>query len=165
MESRRPFDDIEVQLVNAIEDAANVCANNTELKMSNGFWTTDMKRAFAHLAKRSGYNQRCSETNREFLWDITWMTVQEQIWRVFMSCEMEWSNNFEEILYDFRKLSMSVAPFRVMVFDRSNKNVFDEVVQRLIEAIPDGDSGKYLFVGVKSMKDPSDSRMVMSVGW
>ena len=147
------MDKIENEICNALDSIIDLCLETK----GNKSWTKEIKRAFLKLGSKYGY-ETCSSgieesNNAEWLYDLVWYNNYETnyIKNVFLVLECEWNIDFPSIKYDFEKLILAKAKYRVMIFQGRNEEKVKEVINDFKEIIKgcemsvDGD--KYLFEG------------------
>jgi hypothetical protein len=168
--NKRELEPFEQHLKFGLENQSELCFADDDQKGSNRFWTKSLISIFNDYAPQDCKQYPSEdpikpEKRSEYLWDITWIKDDGKIWQPYLVCEMEWSGDPREVLYDFRKITMTTARYRVMVFDRTAKNIFDDRIQMLQEATPTDPNACYLGIGVKSIADLTKSPMVLTCAW
>ena len=115
-------------------------------KWTNRRWTKEVKSAVRCVLKENGfkvYASNCDETDgTEWLYDLTGIEEENgYLRRVPLVLESEWKRwdtqeNYErEILYDFRKLLVSRADHRIMVFEAKSEKEEKEVIEQLLQHV------------------------------
>jgi len=109
-----------------VGDLYQIAVNAFTLKqISDTYWTSNIRRVFESHAKQLNLLCCHSDHIREWLYDISWFEVpssadKTENWkearRLVMACESEWSENEDEILWDFFKLSWSNAELRIFIY-------------------------------------------------
>jgi hypothetical protein len=118
---------------------------------SNPYWTQKLKEVVKALGDQLGYDVRMTEpgdTNWEFLYDICFLDTKDTtakhdgyfrsdnyITRLILALESEWSEQLDEILYDFSKLLLSRASLNVMVCYQGSTQGVQRARHSLQEAI------------------------------
>lgn len=142
----------------------------------NAEWTDRICRVFKQIAQKNGYVQWHKGNPRELLWDITWTSgststnERKEKWNPVLSCEIEW-NDGGVALQNFRKLPLSAAPYKILIFNRewigskgSKKERGIEKLNEMLDVIPQ--KGKnYLFFIVKSNNDKRPNMKVPIISY
>ena len=143
----RNLDAIEVQLCDDLKLRAEALYK-AGVTSSNTPWTSEFKKSFQILAGNNYTPFGCGD-HRELLWDIALVSGSgETPWSLKLACEMEW-NSGTAALEDFRKLTLSNAEYRVIIFDSEvNHRKFESKVSDFRASTPQGDNSKYLAIGI-----------------
>lgn len=161
------LDEIERLIIEELKRTTNLIYDSQLVEIHwwrNKHWTRKFKEVFISLAVDK---YCCHESSKkgEFLWDISWIRPENSAVRdpfeLVLSCEIEW-NSHDAALIDFRKLTVSRAPYLVMIFDKEwhnkSSNRYDEKLKEMMNIIPAGTKQKYLLIGIKSINDKSNSK-------
>ena len=131
-----------LSVINAIPEEARKIDGANDAR-----WTRVVKEQFIQLGKQYGYFTCTSgfeECDGEWLFDLCWYAnndpkyepdVEKRHMSQFvLALESEWNPSFTHIKGDFEKLLVVKAPFKVMIFQASNRTV-DELFDKLEECI------------------------------
>jgi hypothetical protein len=103
-------------------------------------WTTAFKNTLYNLGKEHGYIVYPNKDKFEGQWlvDLCWAIEGENWQKDFkglkLACEIEWSRNMDNILYDFQKLTVIDAEIRLMIFQYRNEIDLDEYIKAILQA-------------------------------
>lgn len=107
---------------------------------SSAAWTSAIKETLAALGKELGYLVHAGQSPRaddcEWLYDLTWLEMdddQKVVVDIPVALGSEWKPG-DEVLFDFRKLLVSKARHRVMVFWEASDESADALLRRLEES-------------------------------
>jgi len=97
-------------------------------------WTIAFKKTLYNLGKKNGYavypNKQKMEG--EWLFDLCWANEgknwQTDFKGLKLACEIEWSKNIDEIIYDFQKLTVIDTDIRLMIFQFNKEDEFNEFI-------------------------------------
>lgn len=133
--------------------------------------TTEIKRDLIALGKKKGFSVCASgfanDCETEWLWDLVWYRADppNHLSEIGLILESEWSYALKDIVFDFEKLLVGKALFKVMVFQDFRDNV-DELFSRLetgINCFQTGRSGeKYLLACYHNSKDRFEFKTVVA---
>jgi hypothetical protein len=131
--------------------------------MKNAQWTKEVKNAVGRILKKNSCKvcaSACEQKDSgEWLYDLTGIYINEGGYferiPLILESEWKWCKNTQEeyeseIIKDFRKLLVSRADHRVMVFEAESEEKEKEVIGRLLQHVRNcrhsaaGD--RYLFV-------------------
>jgi len=129
------LDTTESGLVSSLKDIA------LQLKSSNNGdaeWTYRIKEAIGRQGKEN-YSVCTAGFPRtyesEWLFDLVWYAQNDDFYTsLVLACEIEWKTHKDCILYDFEKLLVARAKYRLMVF-QSLQSTRSEWTKYLIDAI------------------------------
>lgn len=109
---------VERRVLEAVTAAAHILYQ--EGNTSGKDWTLALKRAIAAVAVKMRLRPYyCGEPDSfEWLWDMTWLDTDED-WQdfrgTFLACEIEWADERSAQSYDFLKLCVADAKYRVFI--------------------------------------------------
>ncbi len=130
-------DEIEIAIRNAIREGVDTSRREG---LDTPGWTAAIMFEVLKAGNRLKYSvwvRRCSdEMTSEWLWDMTWLHFAggDNLLGIPLALESEWNLNLNEILWDFRKLLVSRADLRVMIFQASVHTASDRL-DRLVQEI------------------------------
>lgn len=134
-------------------------------------WTIGVKKSLATLGHKYFFKIRASGSPREiradypeWLYDLSWVD-EGKSWRELrglkLISEIEWSDDSDNILKDFQKLTVGVADLRLMVARYRGGKRGDKRLRELVNlckgACPGSRGFRYLLLGI-SDKQPSKLR-------
>jgi hypothetical protein len=121
-------------------------------------WTKHVKEAIFKIARKEhvvtthGLGDR---TEPQWLFDMAWSVEcgpkYAYLQRLVLIAEFEWNRKAEDLYWDFQKLMVGRADYRLFVFDQKNKEEVSHFMDRFVEQISmyqgtqEGD--RYLFAG------------------
>jgi len=156
MKTMEQFDEIELKLRELLERV--VREDNDAGGLATGEWTKRIKLEFSKLGHEKGFSVSASECEGvetgEWLFDLIWCDGERDPW-VFlempMAMECEWSLNDDEIWWDFEKLLVVRAKYRVFIFNKKSNNevkrLMDDFRNRIVKfrSVQNGD--RYFLAG------------------
>ena len=146
----------ERQMLKVVSDASNELYDRKE--WSGRVWTKTVQESLATLGRASGFRAFFSgeEDNSAWLWDLTWLDVEENWERfqgVYLACETEWSDQLGEHLRDFMKLVVAESKYRLFVCQVKDAEAWtSERFQALIDASAEVIGKRFLVIGVPPTK-------------
>ncbi|MBT3799662.1 MAG: hypothetical protein HOG05_00780 [Bacteroidetes bacterium] len=117
---------IEEQICNALKPFAKSALDRG---LSDRQWTTEMKEIIGDLGVSNGFEVCATgfpdKFSTEWLFDITWYRNDSNgnLVETPLIVESEWNSKIEEIKYDFEKLLVARADYKVMIFQGSTTNI------------------------------------------
>ena len=97
-------------------------------------WTENIKNAVGRLLEQRGYTVYASNCGGEFLYDLTGIEEKgDYINSIPLILESEWLQ--EGQLHDFRKLIVSRADHRVMVFEVGHNEEKEDIVKPFLQHV------------------------------
>jgi len=137
-------------------------------------WTRIIKRSLTMLGHKLGYKvctsgpKRIEADQGEWLFDLCWADWNGS-WRdlrgLKLITEIEWQNDEDSILSDFRKLTVGIAEFRLLITSYKEGKRYERRLGQLIKmckGICPGSRGfRYLIIMIPD-KTPSK---IKSFGW
>jgi len=115
-------DEIEIAVSNAIQDGVDAARGKG---LERPPWTAAIMAELLMVGERLKYEvcvRPCCDrvTFPEWLWDMVWLQLgggnRSNLLGLPLAVESEWSMSEYDLLYDFRKLLVSRADLRVMIF-------------------------------------------------
>ena len=87
----------------------------------NGYWTKSIKQALGDLGKSKGFEIGAAGMDdtyeKEWLYDLIWYKEEEGFLKsVPLVVESEWDRSYKGIQYDFEKLLVARAEYKIMIF-------------------------------------------------
>lgn len=133
--------EIEIAIHNAIWSGVDSWARRAT-GPERWFWKVEIMSALSKLGGDLDYEVHvgpyCDPVNEAaWLWDMAWLRVSDannNLLSVPLAVELEWETKLDYILLDFRKLLVSRAGLRVMIFRAAAHNASDRL-GRLIQEI------------------------------
>jgi len=130
------IDEIEAKICKAIRSVP------IDSLRGDGAWTKAIFKAIADLGTKMGYQICSSRSDGEYdsgwLYDLIWYENDEkgQLKSLPLILESEWNRNYAGIKYDFEKLLIARAKYKIMIFQAKGKKLplFFEQMQSAIEA-------------------------------
>jgi len=127
---------------------------------SDRIWTSEIKRRVGELGRDKGFHICGSgwtppHGHGEWLYDLAWLQLKnDHITRVPLVLELEWSLDLGDIDWDFCKLLLARADYRVMVLQQRT----EEDIMRVFD---------HLAVQVSSFQgsSPQDRYLLLGYGW
>jgi hypothetical protein len=162
---RRELDSVETTILERLRLADLELIDHPDTH-KNAVWTSRFFDELHALATADGFICRTSKHGGEVLWDVTWCLQsgsRPEAQELMLSCECEWNLSIEGILSDFRKLTMSAAVYRIMIFCATKERDFLTVIERLKAATPRY-SGDYLAICVQGWGQRED-RLLRYDAW
>ena len=137
-------------------------------------WTRIIKRSFVVLGHKFNYKvctsgpKKIGADQGEWLFDLCWADWS-QSWRdlrgLKLICEIEWQNDEDNILSDFRKLTVGIAEFRILITSYKEGKRYEKKLAQLVricKSICPGSRGfRYLIIAIPD-KTPSK---IKSFAW
>lgn len=127
-------------------------------------WTEGIKESLKTLGHQRKYKVCASLTKGsdypEWLYDLCWSKSPigglAKFKGLSLIAEIEWKNE-NAILYDFQKLTIGVADFRLMIVcygsGNRDENWAKNVISRCKKCCPKGKKHKYLFIAIPEEED------------
>ena len=159
------LDELEKNIISEFE--SNNFNNIPHKEWKQKQWTEKINNAVGCILRQRGYKvyaSNCKEAdNGEWLYDLTGIEEKGGYFKSFpLVLESEWKGcnqkkYKDEILYDFRKLIVSRADHRVMIFEVGHKEKKENVVEPFLQHVRNcrhsmaGD--RYLFAWWKRSKN------------
>jgi hypothetical protein len=108
----------------------------------DGAWTKAIFKAIADLGTKLDYHICSSRSDGEYdggwLYDLIWYENDEkgQLKSLPLVLESEWDKNYKGVKYDFEKLLIARAKYKIMIFQARRKKLpqFFQQMQSAIEA-------------------------------
>ena len=136
----KEFDDIELKIKELLEKVAQ---EDSEAEgLATGEWTKRIKSELCKLGKEMGFNVCASgcegADDGEWLFDLIW-EYGEGDPRIFrempLAMECEWSLKDGEIWWDFSKLLVARAKYRVFIFNKNTRIEVEKLIDDFRDAI------------------------------
>lgn len=108
---------VEARVVSILKDMQGD-ENFAPRKAPNSVWTAHIKKEFRALGREFGCSVVPNEDESQWLFDLVWFQNDDQSFlrQVVLVLESEWSQSLWDIQYDFEKLLVAKAPYKVMIF-------------------------------------------------
>ncbi|HQY04816.1 MAG TPA: hypothetical protein PLQ52_02010 [Lacunisphaera sp.] len=94
---------------------------------SRSDWTQAVKKSFTKLGLAhhwgicANVSIKHEDVHKEWLFDLTWFSSPEnRLNKLGLVLESEWEKGIEAIKYDFEKLLIARAPYKVVLFDATD---------------------------------------------
>ena len=130
-------------------------------------WTHEIKKSLTKLGHKLGYavyaahKDLVNSDRREWLYDLCWAKQRGKDWKTLNSlsliAEIEWWNDSSHIAEDFKKLTVGIAAYRLMVTwyrDKKNKRNPEVIAEECKRMCPPR-SGRYIMVFIPDNCCPS----------
>jgi hypothetical protein len=106
-------------------------------------WTKRVKEAVSKVGRARKYvitvHGLGDKTEPQWLFDMAWSVEcgpkRAYLQRLVMIAEFEWNRKEEDLDWDFQKLMVGRADFRLFVFDQKRKDDVKRIMDRFIEQI------------------------------
>jgi hypothetical protein len=159
-----------------VSDLHQVAVNAFVGRETSGrFWTKGIKNALTLLAKEQ--DLLCchsdSEETGEWLYDVCWVETApgapmpapwRRAQRLILVCESEWSENENDILWDFMKLSWAQADLRLFIYtNHMKRKATKHPVVLCRENCPPSRGARFLLIGFP--KRVEDGEMFRVDAW
>lgn len=84
-------------------------------------------------------HHRKSEVGRgEWLWDVVCLdSLIQDFSNLFLACEIEWSQKYYELLYDFKKLAVAKSDIKLFICQGCKEDDNQKLFSKLSDSIPD----------------------------
>jgi len=110
---------------------------HAEKHKSQREWTAAFIEALNNLGKKE-YSVYPNKENSGWLLNLSWAREGND-WRIDfnglqLACEIEWSRNIDDILYDFQKLTVIDSDIRLMIFQYNNDDEFNSIFTAIKKA-------------------------------
>lgn len=143
---------IEKQICDAIRPFAKYALED---ELTDRQWTSEMKEIIGDIGRDNKYEVCATgfpdKFSSEWLFDITWYLNDSNgnLTDVPLVLESEWGPKIEEIKYDFEKLLVANAKYKVMIFQGSTDdipNIIDQLKQSIKNFKLIKKQDRYLFI-------------------
>lgn len=116
-------------------------------------WTSEIKNSLVEKGHTLGYEVSCSGCNDadcgEWLYDLAWYKYDKNriLKSLALAVESEWGS-YDEIKYDFEKILVSKAEYKLLIFQGNEINSYIENLIDIINSYEGSEKGdSYLFTG------------------
>lgn len=120
-------------LILNIKDVLNK-VHNREYKNKTD-WTSVFKTSLKELGEKYKYNVYPNDKDGEWLVDLCWSSDGKDWEKDFkglkLACEIEWSRDINEIIYDFQKLTVIDADIRLFIFQFNSIKEYNKVLDAI----------------------------------
>lgn len=132
-------------------------------------WTLVIKKSLVRLGYQLNHQVRASSGKKpgsdlgEWLFDLCWLRKNSRFAKLELAAEIEWKNAPDDILYDFKKLTVCLASHHLMViqYHETKPAQLKRVVRLCKNASPRIRGSRYLLIAVPA----DDWRNVLVYNW
>jgi hypothetical protein len=145
-------DSVELEIMSSLDTIVDV---DKAEGLGDREWTKMVKAKLCELGRKHGYGVNASGCeNGEWLFDLVWCDGKDkpwEFWEMPLAMECEWSTDTGEIEYDFEKLLVVRAKYRLFIFQGQSREEVDERMAwlknkvRVFKSFTTGD--RYLLAG------------------